>query len=156
MTRLELSATLFALVLAAAACVEDSRPTDTGAPADSGTADGAADGATADATADASGDATVDAAPDAAAADTWASFAMDFFATYCVECHSGGTSPRDYRTITDVQRDAEIIRCGVSDVPATGCGASPAPMQFPIGTGPHPTDTERQRLVAWIDAGLPE
>jgi hypothetical protein len=37
----------------------------------------------------------------------------------------------------------------------SGCGATPAPKQFPIGTGPKPTDDERSAIVAWIDAGLP-
>ncbi len=98
----------------------------------------------------------MDALPvDAPEADTWGNFAMGFFDTYCVECHSGGS--RDYRTIDEVIRDQDRIACGVSPTVLDRCGASsPAPSQFPVGTGPKPTDAERERLVAWIDAGLPE
>lgn len=92
---------------------------------------------------------------DAPAADTWDSWAMGFFATYCVECHDGGT--RDYRTIDEVIRDQDGIACGVSPTALDRCGAgSPSPSQFPVGSGPFPSDAERERLVAWIDAGLPE
>jgi hypothetical protein len=28
--------------------------------------------------------------------------------------------------------------------------------QFPIGTGPKPSRDERDRLILWIDGGLPE
>ncbi len=110
---------------------------------------------------DAGGDAgtEVDAGQDAGAdedappvEDTWETFGENFFATYCVECHSGGR--RDYRTIDDVMRDQDRIRCGTSDVALADC-SSPPPRQFPIGSGPSPSDEERQRLVAWIDAGLP-
>ncbi len=142
-------ATLIASVLFLASCGDDASPVDSGAPPD-----GAAVDATTDAAPDAAADAAIDAAADATAEDTWTTFAMEFFASYCTECHDG--DPRDYRTIDDVVRDAATIRCGVSDVMASGCGTSPAPMQFPIGTGPRPTVEERQRLVAWIDAGLPE
>lgn len=97
-------------------------------------------------------------APDDAGTDTWSSWGEGFFATYCVECHSGPPSGRDYRTIADVQRDAALIRCGTAPrtAPQAGCGASPAAGMFPVGSGPFPSDAERLRLVAWIDAGLPE
>lgn len=100
--------------------------------------------------------ATDAAAPvDAPEADTWNNYAMGFFATYCVACHDGGT--RDYRTIDEVIRDQDGIACGVSPVALDRCGAGdPSPSQFPVGTGPRPSDAERERLVAWIDAGLPE
>lgn len=91
---------------------------------------------------------------DAPAPDTWASFAMGFMATYCVECHDG--PPRDYRTIDEVRRDRDTIACGVSLEARDGCGSFPSPGQFPVGSGPRPSDAERARLVAWIDAGLPE
>jgi len=98
-----------------------------------------------------------DAAPaiDGPETDTWGSYAMGFLATYCVGCHDGG--PRDYRTIDDVRRDQDGIACGVSPTALDRCGASePSPGQFPVGSGPFPSDAERERLVAWIDAGLPE
>jgi len=94
-------------------------------------------------------------APDAGpSADTWASWAGDFFATYCTRCHSGGT--RDYRTIDDVRRDQATIACGVSAVAEAGCGSFPPPRQFPVGSGPFPEDAERGRLIDWLRAGLPE
>ena len=101
------------------------------------------------------GDTTVD---DAAAGDTWDSFAMGFFSTYCVECHAGGT--RDYRTITDVKRDQALIRCRVASTTQAGCTATdPKAKQFPINdstkTNPKPTDAERDRIVAWLAAGAP-
>ncbi len=90
---------------------------------------------------------------DGAAGDTWASFAEGFFAAYCVECHDA--SPKDFRSLEDVRANAATIRCGVSDVALSDCGSWPPPRQFPIGTGPHPSDAERARIVAWIDAGAP-
>lgn len=103
-----------------------------------------------------------DAVPDAGApaedagstVDTWSSFADEFMQTYCVACHS--TSPKDFNSLADVRANAAAIRCGVSDVALDGCGSWPPPRQFPVGSGPSPTDEERARLVAWLDAGAPE
>lgn len=86
--------------------------------------------------------------------DTWGSFAAEWFATYCNECHDGGSL--DYTTLPHVQRDMERIRCGVSATTADGCGGSPAAGQFPVGPGPYPDDASRARLIDWIEAGLPE
>jgi hypothetical protein len=101
-----------------------------------------------------------DAAPSTAdAGDTWSSFAQGFFATYCVECHGAGNAKRDYSTLDNVVRDKDMIRCGVAPTQQPGCGAAPAPKQFPIsnaaGTNPKPSDAERTRILAWIAAGLP-
>lgn len=108
-------------------------------------------------TADA-GAADVPSVDDAAAGDTWASWGEGFFSTYCVACHAGPPSGRDYRTLDDVRRDAMLIRCGTAPrtEPLSGCGTRPAAGMFPVGGGPFPSDAERRRLVAWIDAGLPE
>ena len=98
-------------------------------------------------------DAGTDAAQDAATGDTWESFAMEWFATYCTECHSGGR--RNYTTMDEVMRDAVRIRCGVTPAPLSDCGAgTPRPNQFPIGDGPNPDAETRQRIVDWIDDGL--
>jgi hypothetical protein len=96
-----------------------------------------------------------------AGGDTWTSYAQGFFATYCVECHDAADpTQRDYTKLADVMKDSAAIRCGVAAVKQPGCGASPAPKQFPIsdasGTNPKPSDAERARIVAWIDAGLPQ
>lgn len=141
---------LAAIVLAAAGCGDD----DSGrAPVDAGaTVRDSAPSPDTGAPIDAGGS-PVDAGGDAGSAtDTWDTFAMGFFETYCVGCHASGT--RDYRTIDHVMRDSATIRCGVSPEALDGCGSFPPPAQFPVGTGPRPTDEERRRLVAWIDAGL--
>ena len=147
---------LLLIAIAVCGCGDDaSRPSsDAGGVLDAGGADAArlVDAGTAPLDAG-SADDSGGPGSDAAAADTWASFAEGFFVTYCVECHSGGT--RDYRTTGDVTRDADTIRCGVSPDALSGCGSFPPPRQFPVGTGPRPSDEERRRLVAWIDAGLP-
>ncbi len=159
--RLALLGALVALSLVAASCGDDSSgtPPDGGAVAQD--AGPGVDAATADATVQdaASADAaTTDAGGgggDAMAGDTWTSYAQGFFSTYCVPCHAADP-PRDYRTIDNVRRDAAEIRCGVTPTALSDCTGFPPPKQFPVGTGPKPADTERQRIVDWIDAGLPE
>ena len=86
--------------------------------------------------------------------DTWVNFGESFMATYCVECHSG--NGKDFRRYSRVVVFAEASRCGVSPNLEDGCSGFPPPAQFPVGSGPMPTDEERLRFVAWIDAGLPE
>jgi mono/diheme cytochrome c family protein len=102
-------------------------------------------------------DTTMMPAADMATPYTWTSNAQQFFATYCVSCHQPGGqgSVQDFRSYADVMSNSALIRCGVAPVKEPGCGATPAPRQFPIGTGPKPTDDERNAIVAWIDAGLP-
>lgn len=90
---------------------------------------------------------------------TWTSFGKRFFATYCNSCHTPGGqgAQQDFSMYSVVQTNAATIRCGVA--PAghlpSGCSGSPPAGQFPIGNGPHPTDGERNSIVAWIDAGAP-
>lgn len=96
--------------------------------------------------------------PDLAAHQyTWTSDAQMFFTKYCVSCHNptGQASVQDFNQYSQVMANAPTIRCGVAPAMQSGCGATPAPKQFPIGTGPKPTDDERSAIVAWIDAGLP-
>lgn len=96
----------------------------------------------------------------AGSGDTYANFAKGFFDMYCVSCHGPTTTDqaRDFSTMTDITRDHAMIRCGVATKSLSGCSAYPniSPTQFPIGSGPKPTDAERTRLVAWIDAGMPQ
>ena len=101
------------------------------------------------------------ATPDAGvAADTWANYAQGFAATYCVSCHTPGRqgdpsgASFDFRTLPDVMANAAEIRCGVAVTQLSGCSGSPAPKQFPIAA-PYPSDAERDRFVAWIEAGTP-
>lgn len=90
------------------------------------------------------------------AGDTWATFSQEFFDTYCVECHGAGNATRDYTLLDQVERDADEIRCGVAVDKIDGCPDFPPPRQFPIGMGAKPSDDERNRVVAWIEAGTPE
>jgi hypothetical protein len=93
------------------------------------------------------------------AADTWESWAKGFFAKYCVECHGATSATRRYTVLDDVKRDSVKIKCGTASVKLAGCGSFPPPKQFPIDnttkTNPKPSDAERARLVAWIEAGTP-
>jgi hypothetical protein len=98
--------------------------------------------------------------------DTWASFAAGFFASYCTSCHSPtGSDPnggKDFTQYASVMANAPTIRCGVAVTqdPSWSCAAFPPPKQFPICntgcTNAKPSDAERDRLVAWIGAGLPQ
>jgi hypothetical protein len=96
----------------------------------------------------------IDAAPEG---DTWANYAMGFATDYCTVCHMpGGQGYRngdlDFRTIDDVVTNAAEIRCGVAPTQLDGCTGFPPPAQFPIAA-PYPSDAERLRFVAWIEAG---
>jgi hypothetical protein len=98
-----------------------------------------------------------------AGGDTWANYAMGFFDTYCVSCHNAdnaGDAERDYTMLAAVQGEIEAIGCGVTksqdDWEARGCSGFPPATQFPVGNGAMPEDAERDRLLAWIDAGMPE
>jgi len=122
-----------------------------GAPGSGGAIQGGSGGAVPD-----GGGGSAAAVADGGSNDTWASFAQGFFATYCVSCHGASDSARDFRTIDHVRRDAALIRCGIATTKLAGCGSFPPPRQFPIGTGAKPDDAARDRLLAWLDAGLPE
>lgn len=91
--------------------------------------------------------------------DSWSDYAQGFFASYCISCHKPGGqgAQQDFSMYSVVVANAATIRCGVAPAGQTqsGCGTSPAAGQFPIGNGPKPSDAERLRLVAWIDAGTP-
>jgi len=95
-------------------------------------------------------------------ADTWASWGQGFFSKYCVECHAA-SDPKglDFTQHSVVTANKDTIRCGVSvqQDPSWNCAAFPPAKQFPISdqsmTNPKPTDAERDRAVAWIEAGCP-
>ncbi len=101
---------------------------------------------------------TPDAAP---STDTWTSWADSFTMMYCsATCHSptgsgAGGGVYDFTQYTNVYTNRAVIRCGVAAVALSGCSGSPPPKQFPIAA-PYPTDAERARMVAWIDAGAPQ
>ena len=127
-------------------------------------ADGGGDGGIVDAggidagAPDSGADAGTDGGADAG--DTWNSYAMGFFQTYCVHCHSpGGSDPstgdKDFRMYSSVVSHSTHIRCGVAATQDATWKCAETPRQFPIAS-PFPSDPERDRLVAWITAGLPE
>jgi hypothetical protein len=94
-------------------------------------------------------------------AETWESFAAGFFTSYCVSCHNEdmtGTATRDYTSLDAVTGEADKIACGVATAALyaeLSCSGSPMAFQFPVGSGAKPSDEERERLVAWIEAGMP-
>ena len=99
-----------------------------------------------------------------ASSDTWASYANGFFQTYCDGCHMAGSSLEPsmpsslyFTSQANVEANKAVIRCGVcvTQDSSWGCAASPVAKQFPIGSGPFPSDSERDRIVAWITAGAP-
>lgn len=94
--------------------------------------------------------------------DTWASWGMGFFSTYCVECHAASDPTGLNFTMQSVVIQNKLaIRCGVCNVqdPSWGCPASPHAKQFPIsdarGSNLKPSAADRDRVVAWIAAGCP-
>jgi hypothetical protein len=105
------------------------------------------------------------------AGDTWDGYMHGFFEKYCVECHHSGAPtlppanvPLDFTQQTNVVAWEHTIRCGVipstaTQDPSWSCATVPPPGQFPIYDSAHcnkkPTDEERWRVVAWIDAGSP-
>jgi hypothetical protein len=130
--------------------------------------DGGTDGGTLDAggmdagVPDAGVDAGVDAGTDGGgdAGDTWNSYAKGFFQTYCVHCHHPGgddpnTGDKNFTMYSSVQKYSPHIRCGVAATQDAAWNCAEVPRQFPIAS-PFPSDPERDRLVAWINAGLPE
>jgi hypothetical protein len=95
-------------------------------------------------------------------ADTWETYAKGFMQTYCVSCHNDdneGDSARDYHSLDVVKMEGDEIACGLAKSQevwtARGCSGFPPARQFPVGDGPKPEDADRDRLIAWIDAGAP-
>jgi hypothetical protein len=135
---------------------------DTGSSTTAGSSSGSGStgGTTGGSTGSSNGGTTTGAGP-----DTWTNWASpDFFKLYCVSCHSSGGegdpsgTNLDWTSYADVQMNANDIRCGVAlaQDPSWNCPGSIVAKQFPIGSGPKPSDTERTRLVSWIDAGVVE
>lgn len=129
---------LLASVLSMVACSSSSAPSGSSTDADSGSGTSGGDSG--------------------ASGDTWANYAAGFFTTYCTSCHNSNDSTgRDFTVQAIVLQNKVAMRCGVAVTqdPSWNCAASPVAKQFPIGTGPKPTDAERDRIVAWISAGEP-
>jgi hypothetical protein len=101
----------------------------------------------------------------------WDGWAGEFFTQYCTQCHSptayctqchSTDDPRtpDFTQKGQVVAHSAMIRCGVSVTqdPLWDCGTI-QPEQFPLMTTPQtnplPSDEDRGRIVAWLDAGCP-
>lgn len=151
MQRATLPLLLSLLLLFVVSCSSNAAP--------SSASDGGVEGAAVAPVAVDSGGDTESGSPDAnVAADTWANYAAGFFVTYCVSCHNAQDSTgRDYDIQANVAKDKTPMRCGVAAVqdPTWNCASTPVAKQFPIGSGPKPSDAERARIVAWITAGEP-
>ena len=85
-----------------------------------------------------------------------------FFQKYCVECHApGNPDGNDFTQLANVVHEKDVIRCGIATEqdPSWGCATFPPPLQFPISdstmSNPKPSDAERARVIAWVDAGCP-
>jgi hypothetical protein len=85
--------------------------------------------------------------------DTYATFAMPFFESYCVSCHStantgdtrnGAPPGRNWDDEASVRMFLAEMRRWVGEINV-----------MPLGDGPKPTCDERRRLVRWIDADAP-
>jgi hypothetical protein len=99
---------------------------------------------------------------DAPDTDTWDNWGLAFFTKYCIECHAANNPDGlDFGQKSIVVTNKDTIRCGVcvQQQASWSCPAAPVAEQFPIsdsaGTNPKPTNDERDRVVAWIDAGCP-
>lgn len=70
-----------------------------------------------------------------------------------------GSATRDYHMKAVVVAEKSKVACGtvksMSDWAKRGCSGFPPARQFPVGTGPKPTDADRDRIIKWIDSGTP-
>jgi hypothetical protein len=92
------------------------------------------------------------------AQDTWANYASSFVQTYCVSCHdSSDPTGRDFTVEENFRKSLDEIRCGVAVAQdaSWNCKTFPPAEQFPIGSGPKPSNADRERFVAWITSGAP-
>lgn len=100
-----------------------------------------------------------DTAPEADVFEGWP--ATVFFPTYCGDCHPDYTvAQMDWTNYEHVVLEYDHIYCGVGLEFVPECehpdGGEPhAPGHLPQEGGPQPTDEERARLIAWMDAGMP-
>jgi hypothetical protein len=79
-----------------------------------------------------------------------------FFTPYCGDCHPHLTSNGwDWANHDHVREQYDHIYCGVNLVETDECGGHHVPGHLPQGGGAMPTEDERLRLIAWMDAGIP-
>jgi hypothetical protein len=176
MSSIRLALSLFAAATVACSSASNVTGSDSGSETSSPKHD--AGGDTSTPKGDAGGDTATPPGEGGGSGDTWNNFAKGFSKTYCVECHNP-TKPnpaidpkQDFNIYADVKGLDSTIRCGVAPAGQvqsgcpTGPKAFPPPGQFPIsnemgsnpsvGTNPRPSDADRLRMVAWINAGAPQ
>lgn len=87
---------------------------------------------------------------------SYQNFGADFFASYCLRCHNeelvGDAARTDaptginYNTLNDIRMFQNRIRL------RAGVQGDMPPRLLPV---PRPSEAERQKLIEWIDCGLP-
>lgn len=84
--------------------------------------------------------------------DTWDTFAMDFFATWCTRCHSTTLDgpDRNGAPLGYNWDDEASVRDHLDEIRAAVGVANFMPF-----TPPDPSCADRQRIVRWIDADAP-
>jgi hypothetical protein len=87
-----------------------------------------------------------------AGGDTWGSYAMGFFATYCTRCHSTANVGAARNGAPDGYNwdDQATVNAHLAEI-RDAVGVS----NFMPFNPPDPTCGERQRIVRWIDAAAP-
>lgn len=87
---------------------------------------------------------------------TWENFAEDFFHDYCRDCHRNPPeegAPYSLETYDEVFPKIGVIRYHVVDL------RDMPPLEDDDDddkSDDYPSDSERQKLAEWIDAGAPE
>lgn len=91
-------------------------------------------------------------------AHTYDSFGRDFFANYCVQCHSSARTTPAERGGAPLGYDFDTldgIRAHLAEIDAAAAaGPSRINIFMPMGLA-MPSDAERDRLGEWISCGAP-
>ena len=87
-----------------------------------------------------------------AGGDTWSSYAMGFFATYCTRCHATALTGAARNGAPDGYNwdDQATVNAHLAEI-RDAVGVS----NFMPLNPPNPTCAERQRIVRWIDGAAP-
>lgn len=91
-----------------------------------------------------------DADDDAGTTLTYENFAKDFFETYCLHCH---VAPLD-EDVPFVLDSYDAVVEQLDEIREQAVELKAMPPDFTPGD--FPTDSEREMLGEWIDAGAPE
>lgn len=78
---------------------------------------------------------------------------MPFFASYCLRCHHSSLPEGEMRSFAPIDLsfdDPEVVRANGHRI-----RRAVGELAFMPPNDPLPSMAERDRLVAWIDAGMP-